>query len=154
MQNLDPIQPLPPPVPQSAGYEFTGEQNAIVGKLASRMRLAGIAQIVFGALQLLGNCGIAAGGGSFKLNTTSSPVYLALIVSGAFLIASASAFQKIVTTEGSDIGHLMNAIRHFSRSLMVQLVTYAVLAVLILLMVVLMALVLALFAAALTSLLK
>src|SRR5512141_649437 len=108
--NIPPVQPLQaPPALPAVEYEFTPAQNEVVAKLSSRMRIAGIVQVAFGALQLLGNCSILASGGSFKAQSTSSPVFIALMIAGGFLIASASAFQRIVTTEGSDIQHLMLA---------------------------------------------
>jgi hypothetical protein len=145
----------PPQAPAAplGQYEFTADQNVVIGKLASRMRLAGIIQIVFGALQLVGNCGMSTGEGSLKFSSTASPIYLALIVVGALMIAASISFRRIVDTEGRDISHLMEALGRFSTSIIVQLITYIILGLLLLLAIVVLIVVLLFFAAFLGSIL-
>lgn len=155
MQNVDPSPPESPPSSQTprGQYEFTHEQNGVIGKLASRMRLAGIVQIVFGALQLLGNCSLSAGEGNLKFSSTGSPVYLVLIVSGAIMIAASMSFKRIVDTEGRDISHLMDALGRFSTSVLVQLVAYIILGLLLILAIIAIIVLLLFFAAVLGSIL-
>lgn len=150
MQPPTSTQPAQPAAPQGQ-YEFTEAQNRVIAKLASRMRLAGVIQIVFGSLQLLGNCGLSTGEGSLKLSSSASPVYLALVVAGAILIAAAASFRRIVDTEGKDITHLMEALSRLSTSILVQLITYAVLGLLLVLAIVALIVILLFFAAALGS---
>lgn len=144
--------PVQPPAPQGQ-YEFTADQNVVIGKLASRMRLAGIVQVVFGALQLVGNCGMSTGEGSMKFSSTASPIYLVLIVAGALLIAASVSFKRIVDTEGRDISHLMEALGRFSTSILVQLIAYIILGLLLLLALIFLIVALVFFAALLGSLL-
>ena len=155
MQNIDPVETSAPVVPPLQGqYEFTDDQNQVIGRLASRMKLAGIVQIVFGALQLVGNCSMSAGGGSLKFSSMGSPIYLALIVTGALLVAASVSFKRIVTTQGRDISHLMEALSRFSTSILVQLITYLILGLLLVLAIVVVVLLLVFMAAALGSLLS
>lgn len=155
MQNVDPESPASVPSSQSGRgqYEFTQEQNRVIGKLASHMRLAGIIQIVFGALQLVGNCSLSAGEGNLKFSSTGSPVYLVLIVSGAIMIAASVSFKRIVDTEGRDISHLMDALGRFSTSILVQLIAYILLGLLLILAILAIIVLLLFFAAALGSIL-
>lgn len=136
---------------QPGQYEFTDAQNVVIGKLASRMMLAGVLQIVFGALQLVGNCGLATGEGSVKVSTTGSPIYLTLIVTGALLIAASVSFKRIVDTQGRDISHLMDALGRLSTSILVQLISFIVLAVVLLLLILLLIAALVFFASLIGS---
>jgi len=155
MQNIDaPVSHQPAVPPLQGQYEFTEDQNKVIGKLASRMKAAGIVQIVFGGLQLVGNCSISAGGGSLKFSSLGSPIYLALIVAGALLVAASISFQRIVTTQGRDISHLMEALSRFSTSILVQLIAFIILGLLLVLAIVLVIVLLLFMAAALQSLLS
>jgi hypothetical protein len=137
------------PPPQ---YEFNAAQNEVIAKVASRTRLAGIAQIIFGACDFFGSCHLERTDTSTSLGTTSSPFDLALIISGFLMISAAASFAKIVATQGSDMAHLMTALRSYSRANMVQFVTYMIMAALMALALLLMLVVVVFFAAFLKSL--
>lgn len=150
--DIPPIQPLPAPAP-SGEYEFTEAQNAVIDRLASRMLWAGVVQIVFGAMQLVGNCTISTANG-LKFTSTSSPFYIAIIVIGSLLVASSKAFRRIVRTQGNDIAHLMTALNHLSKAVFAELVTFIVLAVLMVLMILLLIVALLIFASLLKALMS
>ena len=157
MQNQWPGQypqqpPYPPQYPQQ--YEFNAAQNAVLGKLAARMRLAGIAQIVFAAMEILASCKIErAEGGGFSANG-SSPFAIVLIICACFTLSAASSFSKIVATQGWDVSHLLVAVRSYSKALLVQFIAYVIMAVLVAIVLLLLALLLVFFAAMFASLMK
>lgn len=108
------------------GYEFTESQNAVLGRLAKRMFWAGLIQIVFGALQLVGNCSVESGGGKFSVSATSGPFYIVLIIVGAMLVSASRSFKRVVTTQGNDIEHLLDAFRSLSRAAMVEIIAFLI----------------------------
>jgi hypothetical protein len=128
-------------------YEFNEAQTAVIAKLASRLRLAGLAQIVFGLCDFLGSCHLQRSEGAISMTSSSSPFDIALVIAGAFMISSAASFSKIVSTRGWDMSHLMLALRSYSRSVLVQFIAYVVMAVLFVIAVALILLVLLVFAA-------
>lgn len=139
--------------PQPTGYEFTGDQNQTIDRLSRRMLWAGIAQIVFGSLQLVGNCSVQSGGGSFSISATSGPFYIVLIIVGAMLVSASRSFRRIVTTQGDDIKHLMSALSSLSRAALVEIVAFIIIAVFALLLIAVVLVLLVFLAAALKSLL-
>ena len=131
------------PPPQ---YEFNRAQNAILAKLASRMRLAGIVQIVFGALDFFGSCHLQHSEAKVSMTSSSSPFDIALIIAGFFMLSAASSFAKIVATQGWDMSHLMLALRGYSRTMLVQFIGYVIMAVVFAIVVAIILLVLLAFA--------
>ncbi len=133
-------------------YEFNAAQNAVIGKLASRMRLAGVAQLVFGAADFFGSCTLQRSEGSVSMTTTSSPFDIALIISAIFMITAASSLSKVVATQGWDISHLLIGLRSYSRGLLAQFIAYIIMTVLFVLAVALILVMLLVFASVLESL--
>jgi len=90
-----------PESPSRSSYEFTGEDNRLFGQLALRMRVVGIAILVWAFFQaprvFSGDVGALA-------------LTLALTVTGIWTVAAANQFRAITRTEGSDISHLMRAL--------------------------------------------
>ena len=151
MQNLptsSPVQGAPP----GSGYEFTDAQNKVLDRLASRMLWAGIIQIVFGAMQLVGNCSVQSGGGKFSISATSGPFYIVIIIVGAMLVSASRSFKRIVTTQGDDIKHLMAAFTSLSRAAMVEIVSFIIIGIFALLLIVLLIVLFVFLAAMLKSL--
>jgi hypothetical protein len=82
-------------------YEFTVEQNRVIGDLAGKMRFVGLFLILGGVLECLsvlrGDLGHLIAGVVF-------------ILFGVWTRGAAGSFRKIVDTEGRDITHLMRAL--------------------------------------------
>jgi len=105
----------PPPVPN---YEFTAQQNGIIGALAHSMRGVGIFFVVLGAAYLV--MAVLSGVHLYQQQIMTSMDWSKLIIAfcagliwiyiGSGFRQSAQHFQKIVTTTGSDVGHLMTAL--------------------------------------------
>src|SRR5688572_3139616 len=111
-------------------YEFNQGQNAVIGKLASRMRFAAIAQIVFAVMDIVASCKIEKTEGGFSANG-SSPFAIVLIICACFTLSAASSFSKIVQTQGWDMSHLMIAVRSYSKALLAQFIFYVIAAVIL-----------------------
>lgn len=113
-------QPAGPPMgPGTGHYEFNETENQTVNKLAGRLMIAGIMEIVFGVLSLFGNFNWGAGSGVLGL-----PGSIAMIVIGAVFIGASGSFKKISQTQGNDMGHLMEALNKMSLAATVQIVGY------------------------------
>lgn len=97
----------------NSSYEFTQEQNGLITKLASMMRIVGILFLISGVLTAL--LGLS------PLNIVALLQGAALGVIGYSLINAAGSFKKIVDTEGNDIGNLMNAIQQLYNACAIQL---------------------------------
>jgi hypothetical protein len=114
------LQQPPPTAPGSAGpesaardgvgtYEFSPEQNAVIGSLAWYMRVFGVVLIAFGGLQLV--AGVLE-------SRSGSPVpffggLLGVIIyglMGVLTVGVASHFRQIVDSRGKNVGHLMDAL--------------------------------------------
>jgi len=134
-------------------YEFSPAQNAVIAKLASRMRLAAIAQLVFAGLDILGSCKIQTTDGTSTASGTA-PFAIVLVVCGALTLSAASSFSRIVTTQGWDMQNLMMAVQSYSRALLIQFISYIVGLVLSILLLLLLLVLLLFFAAFLYSLTK
>ncbi|MEL7036739.1 MAG: hypothetical protein AAFO04_14120 [Cyanobacteria bacterium J06592_8] len=95
-------------------YEFSSSQNELVGDLAKKMNFVAILLILFGVL------GIVAGViNLFNSIPTSNKMAVILnnfiqgllsLLTGIWTKNAATAFQKIVTTVGTDIENLMIAL--------------------------------------------
>jgi hypothetical protein len=124
-------EPAPGPVNAPDAYEFTPDQNQVIGKLSWYMRIFGAVLILGGALRLIG--GLTAGqaeGGSWLIDGT-----LGLIL-GGLTISAARAFTAIVDTRGQDLHHLMEALGRLKTiyAIQVWLIGIALVLVAILLM--------------------
>lgn len=90
-------------------YEFTEAQNALLGKLASRMKFVAIFLLIAGGLTgIVGIATLPGGVGSIIL----AAIY---IVIGIWTLKAAGAFNEIVTTEKKDISHLMDALTELKK---------------------------------------
>jgi hypothetical protein len=111
------------------GYEFDPNQNRIIDRLARRMRVTGIVQIVLGVLFLLGFIGrtLALRQGNLALTIgVDVPVALAFIVGGALMVKAATPFLEVVKTAGNDIDHIMSACVKLSRVMTTLIVAVGV----------------------------
>lgn len=101
-------------------FEFTPEQNEIMAALSRRMRLVGLVSVVFGILGItVGLAAFLRAGlagvheGSSGAGATIQGIVNLLL--GVWLARSATSFRKIATTQGQDINHLMEALRHLAK---------------------------------------
>lgn len=103
--------------PGSVEYEFTPEENMVVTDLSSKMRFVGVISIVFGALVILSGFGACAAAKQNGVATGLGNVIqgVVMIIVGVWTRSAAASFQRIVDTEGNDIGNLMAALGHLRR---------------------------------------
>jgi O-antigen ligase len=113
------------------GYEFTPEQNQTISRLTSAMSFVGILFLILGCLAMFGGVAELVLVGSGGNSIITGIVYAVL---GGYTKQAASSFDTIVSTQGNDIPHLMNALDQLRR-------LYGVLRVLIIVALVLLALV-------------
>jgi hypothetical protein len=123
-------------------YEFSQEQNALIGSLASKMRFVGLFFVVLGLINVFiallvvlavfrdrlpqkwidqlpaeskakleeQKDKLPANNNLWGIAINAGVVGLFYIVMGVWTRSAASSFQQIVTTQGSDISHLMSAL--------------------------------------------
>jgi hypothetical protein len=104
--------------PQCGNYEFNEYENSIIDKAASRMKLWGIISTTIGGLQLVGSCGMFA---SPQL-ATYFPAGIVAIVVGVTFIGAGTSLKNVVTTQGSDLMHLMQAMQKMSTAFIIQII--------------------------------
>ncbi len=102
-------------------YEFTPDQDQKIAKLGTMLTVSGILQIVWGLGQ--GATSWIFGLGQWLYN---APISLALIIIGIMLFLAGSSFKKIKTTQGNDIGHLMDALNKLNTATIVQIAGFVV----------------------------
>ena len=95
-----------PESPAPAPYEFSPEQDKVIGDLGGQMRFVGVFTVVYGAVSLVSM--IAAIWTSNRLNIDFNPI-LALFV-GSWMISAGRSFQEVALTRGHDMSHLMTAL--------------------------------------------
>jgi hypothetical protein len=109
-------------VTDSAEYEFTGDQNQLLGSLGGKMRLVGLVMLIMGFCTLLMAALIAVGGQSEpKLKELPPATFWSIVgyyaIAGLFYLLlgswtrnSGGSFQQIVSTRGQDMSRLMEAL--------------------------------------------
>lgn len=93
---------------QASAFEFSDVQNDVISRLSGRMKFVGIFYIVVGAMMGLGTVAML-----FVMPPVA--VIYGLVTAAEILIGlwtnnAASSFRMITSTQGNDIGYLMNAI--------------------------------------------
>jgi hypothetical protein len=136
-------------------YEFTSQQNDLIGSLAKKMRLVGLVNVVFGVLYLISSLillviifqahlpaevtqsipedyrrKVPTGNYLWGILIQTALAGLIFLMIGLWTRSSAASFQQIVDTTGRDIGHLMNALGSLHRmySLIYTLIVITLLA--------------------------
>jgi len=104
--------------PQYGNYEFNEYENSIIEKTADRAKLWGIISTTIGALQVLGSCGMFA---SPSL-ATYLPAGIVAIVVGVTFIGAGNSLKAVVTTQGNDLMHLMQAMQKMSSAFIIEIV--------------------------------
>jgi hypothetical protein len=123
-------------------YEFTQDQNALIGSLATKMRFVGLFFVVVGVLNVIiallivlaiyrdripqkwidqlpteAKTTIEQNKDKLPVNNhlwgiaiNAGVVGLFYLAMGGWTRSAGTSFEKIVTTQGSDVSHLMNAL--------------------------------------------
>ena len=106
----------------SAQFEFTGDQNQLIGSLGGKMRLVGLVMVIMGFCTLFMAVLIAVGGQSeAKLKELPPATFWSIVgyyaIAGLFYLMFGSwtrnaggSFQQIANTSGQDINRLMDAL--------------------------------------------
>ena len=110
-----------PPVAAGGQYEFNATENEVIEKLASRLTIAGVMEIIFGACQLFFGWAFGLGGWLVGL-----PGAIAMVAIGALFVSAASSFRSVTQTRGHDVSHLMGALGKLSTAAIVQIVGYII----------------------------
>jgi hypothetical protein len=93
--------------PATPQYEFTPEQDTIVGGLGSRMQFVGLVAILLGAVSLGAMIADYLRTGTLWLEIHGF-VYLLV---GIWSVSAGRSFQDVAQTKGRDINHLMDALK-------------------------------------------
>ncbi len=96
-----------PPAGAAYEYEFDAAQNAVISSASLWARILGIVFIVVGALSLIG-CNVF----TFALN----------LIVGITLLGAASAFSTVVSTQGSDIAYMMQALSKLGTTFKIRVI--------------------------------
>jgi hypothetical protein len=103
-------------------YEFSEEENILVGSLAKKMKFVGIFGIIFGILEILQ--------GVFSDKTAIVQGLISIII-GIWTTKASESFQKIVDTQGNDISYLLGALDQLKKLFSLQYWTYLIGAIIV-----------------------
>jgi hypothetical protein len=102
--------------PQYGNYEFNDYENSVIDKAASRMKLWGIISTVIGALQLIGSCGMFMD----AKYATNLPAGIVAIVVGITFMGAGNSLKSVVTTQGNDLMHMMQAFQKMGTAFLIE----------------------------------
>lgn len=105
-------------------YEFTQEQNGLIGGLAGAMNAVGTIQAILGGLQVIG--GAIALGTSWMAGLSGIVGGLVLVITGVWVRQASNSLDVVVYTRGSDIHNLMEALENMAKVYRLQRVWYIV----------------------------
>ncbi len=107
---------------RSGEYEFTHEENQVIGSCAHRARIFGILCAITGALQLVAAVVSVAG-------LIDATALFFLLPSGAFnvvlgvlLTRVSTSLTLVVTTAGSDVSLMMKALSNLGQAFWIQII--------------------------------
>ena len=144
------------PAERGSGYEFTGDQNRLIGDMASKMKLVGLILIFFGFLNLIN--AILFQILYVQMNNEKVPpevrdqlaqigtrdrwiitgyltiVGVVVVFVGTWTRSAGASFSQVVTTSGRDINHVMMGFSTLRKmySLLASVLVAAILACLVL----------------------
>jgi hypothetical protein len=110
------------------GYEFTAQQNQTIGRTGSRARWWGVLMLLFGLLfAALGLFAMIADG-VFDFSGVMIWAAIAMIpvYIGTQFVRAARSLDTVVSTEGNDVEHLMDAVGSLGSALLAQVVSMSV----------------------------
>jgi hypothetical protein len=146
----------PTPAERGPGYEFTPEQNTVVGETASKMKLVGLIMLVFGVINLANAVLFQVAFHHLQSESIDVDVkdklvsidkkdrwiitgYLTVVGAvlacvGAWTRSAASSFTAISKTSGQGVNHLMAGFKTMNKmySLIATVQVAAILACLVL----------------------
>jgi hypothetical protein len=94
------------PVTTGAPYEFNPEQGKLIGDLGQSMRIVGLIVLTYAVVGIVMMALLAWKTGILTINL--NPI-LGLFV-GTWAIAGGRSFVNVATTQGNDMGYLMEAL--------------------------------------------
>lgn len=108
--------------PKGREFEFGQAENQVFTGLAAAMRFVGGGSVVLAAVMILSAlAGAALAGMRAMPYTVGQAVGAAvMVISGVWLRGAARSIEQIVKTEGSDVSHLMGAMRDLARMFTLQ----------------------------------
>ncbi len=99
------------------GYEFTEEQNRVIASLASSMGWMSAILVIVGVVQLaVGIVQVARGGVAVIVQA------VVLLIVGWLTHRASKEFREITTSEGNDLGHLMDALEALRKLYRIQVI--------------------------------
>jgi hypothetical protein len=109
--------------PKSAspvGYEFSDEENQVIGRCGQRVRLWGLTALligtVAGALTMFG----FIFGGKVVVLLVGLPITFVYLLVGNDYRAAGASMERIVLTEGLDVDHLLSSIGDLSHAFKIE----------------------------------
>jgi hypothetical protein len=106
-------------------YEFTPAENEVVRDLAGTMSVTGLVLIALAIVAILYAVMFIAGSRQDPTPLVVTALCAPMVIAGFGLRSAAEPLLKIVGTEGSDITHLMSALREFRRVFALQRAGFA-----------------------------
>ena len=124
--------------PQLAEYEFQQAENIVIGDCGGRAQVWGVLCMLAGFIQIVASglniAGIIKGNGAIFL----LPAAAFNIVLGIYFMRAGADLKRVVTTQGSDVTLMMNALRNLSRALLIQIISTALFILMVLAIIALM----------------
>lgn len=109
---------------QARGYEFNAAENPVLGETAGLARAWGIISVVLGIIASLGSFSPSRGGDPVDAVTLVEGI--GTIVVGVFFIRTAGSLKSVVTTEGNDIKHMMDAMKSLRTVFLIEMVVLGI----------------------------
>lgn len=108
--------------PKGPEFEFGAAENEVFGRLATAMRFVGTASIALAVVTILSAAAAGATGGLRALPFVVGEAVGAavMVVTGVWLRGASRSVESIVTTQGSDVAHLMSAMGDLARMFTLQ----------------------------------
>jgi hypothetical protein len=114
--------------PSARVYEFGAAENVRIGQAASWTRAAGIVDIVFAVLGLVGGILSMKSSGAQAIGMlVGAAIYLAV---GMSLLSAAGSFSAVVETEGNDMPNMLTALSKLKTAFKIQVILVLVAVVL------------------------
>ena len=117
-------------------YEFGHAENLVIGSTANRARIFGILCAISGAFEVLAAIANLVGLSNGNVAAFLAPAGVFNIVLGILLTRASTSLSKVVTTQGSDVSLMMDALENMSKAFLIQIVASVLLMVTVLAMVV------------------
>jgi hypothetical protein len=114
------------PAEGAGQYEFGPDESKLIKRLSGSMFFVGVMTQLFGLLEILAG---------FSKRDTDRIVAIVegvlMLLIGGWLYRAAASFQKIVDTSGSDVSHLMAALRRLRSVFALQAFIFGLVCILV-----------------------